>query len=329
MQFANERELHDISDLIEEAKAMQAKGAGITGGDPLAKLERTCSYIKTLKETFGKEFHIHLYTSLNLVNTEILQKLFDAGLDEIRFHADLDEEKLWPKLGLAKAFSWDVGVEVPLIIGKEKELKRLIGFITGKDDGIKKADFLNLNELEVADNEHYTQEGQTKGNLSYAIAGSLDLGLKLLYYIKEQDLKLPAHLCTAKLKDAIQLSERIKRESLGMKKKFDIVDEEGMLIRGALYLPELMPGFHYREKLKNAEAKGVIEKLKPLYGQIKKKFDLDEDEIGIDLQKPRILMSKKLCKKKKAYFLGLGLKPALVIEYPTADQLEIEVEFIG
>jgi len=33
-----------------------------------------------------------------------------------------------------------------------------------------------------------------------------------------------------------------------------------------------------------------------------------------------------LSKKKKAYFLNLKLIPAVVTEYPTADQLEIEVE---
>ena len=331
VQFANERELsmdNSVNDLIKEAEIMRARGAGITGGDPLAKLDRTCDYIQKLKEKFDKVFHIHLYTSLNLVNLEGLKKLFEAGLDEIRFHLDLSDKKLWEKLKLAKTFQWDVGVEVPLIIGKEKELKELIDFVAGKYDGSKKIDFLNLNELEIADNQHYSQEGQPKDDLSYAIEGSLDLGLRLLRYIEEHELKLPTHLCTAKLKDAIQLSERIKRESLGMKKGFDIVDEEGMLLRGALYLPELMPGFNYREKLKSIDKRKMLEKLQPFYDRIKKKFNLEEGGIHLDPEKPRILISKRLCKKKTPYFLSIGLKPAIVTEYPTADQLEIEVEFL-
>ncbi|MFH1275563.1 MAG: radical SAM protein, partial [Candidatus Woesearchaeota archaeon] len=249
VQFANERKVEDVNDLIKEAELMDAKGAGITGGDPLTKLDRTCEYILKLKEKFGKEFHIHLYTSLNLVFLDVLKRLFNAGLDEIRFHLDLDDKKLWDKLSLAKKYSWHVGVEVPLIIGREMMLKEMIDFIVGKYDNIVKVDFLNLNELEIADNEHYSQPGEVKDDLSYAITGSVELGLKLLDYVKEKGYELNIHLCTAKLKDAIQLSERIKRESEGMKKKFDLVDEEGMLLRGALYLEELMPGFSYRERL--------------------------------------------------------------------------------
>ena len=48
--FANERSVTATEDLLKEAEAMKAKGAGITGGDPLAKLERTLEYIKLLKQ---------------------------------------------------------------------------------------------------------------------------------------------------------------------------------------------------------------------------------------------------------------------------------------
>tara|TARA_Y100000031_G_C8197219_1_gene374315 strand:- start:5 stop:1108 length:1104 start_codon:yes stop_codon:yes gene_type:complete len=312
--FANERKVDNFTDVVAEAEAMQAKGAGITGGDPLAKLERTLEYITKLKEKFGKEFHIHLYTSLNLVNEETLEKLFSVGLDEIRFHLDLDDDKLWDKLKLAKKFSWDVGVELPLIPGK-KYIK-LIDFI--KD----KVDFLNLNELETADNEQYNLSTEIKDNLSYAVKGSMELGLELL----EKYPDMTIHLCTAKLKDKIQLSERIKREAQQVKHSFDIVDKEGMLTRGALYLEELKPGFDYRKKLEeNNDA--LLDKFEKVLPRLRKKFA--KDEFFLDMKKPRILTSKKLVKKKKAYFINLKLVPAVVTEYPTADQLEIEVEFLG
>src|SRR3989338_362887 len=53
--FANELKVRNFKDILKEAKAMNAKGAGITGGDPLAKLSRTASCIKKLKEKFGKK----------------------------------------------------------------------------------------------------------------------------------------------------------------------------------------------------------------------------------------------------------------------------------
>src|SRR3990167_9322210 len=59
--YANERKVQDFKDVLQEAELMRANGAGITGGDPLARLERTGEYIKKLKAHFGKQFHLHLY----------------------------------------------------------------------------------------------------------------------------------------------------------------------------------------------------------------------------------------------------------------------------
>ncbi|HLC88998.1 MAG TPA: radical SAM protein [Candidatus Nanoarchaeia archaeon] len=325
--YANERKVSSVRDILDEAKLMDAKGAGITGGDPLAKLERTVEYIKSLKKEFGPAFHVHLYTSLNLVSKQNLLLLSSAGLDEIRFHLDLDDRKLWRKLGLALDYGWDVGIEVPLVPGKEEGLKQLIDFIakTNNQAETNQIKFLNLNELETADTEHYKLSLETKSQLSYAVKGSLELGLELLDYIQTKNYPLNAHLCTAKLKDKIQLSARIKREAEGAKHSFDLVDNEGMLIRGALYLAELKPGFGYRKKLEqNNDC--LLNQLGLLLKKVQKKFV--REEFYLDMSKPRILCSKKLVKKKKNYFSSLRLVPALVKEYPTADQLEVEVEFL-
>jgi hypothetical protein len=53
--YANERPVKNVDDVIEEARIQEAKGAGITGGDPLARLDRTVEYIRVLKENFGKD----------------------------------------------------------------------------------------------------------------------------------------------------------------------------------------------------------------------------------------------------------------------------------
>src|SRR3989344_3367655 len=124
--YADEWPATNIHQVIEEAKLIDAKGAGITGGDPLCKLWRTLFCIRQLKKEFGKNFHIHLYTSLNLINEKNLKQLRKAGLDEIRFHLDLDNSKLWAKIKLALKYSWDVGIEVPSIPKKEKQTKKLI-----------------------------------------------------------------------------------------------------------------------------------------------------------------------------------------------------------
>jgi len=323
--FANERKVATVADLIKEAELMRAKGAGITRGDPLCKIERTVEYIKVLKEKFGSHFHIHLYTSLPLVTEENLRKLSDAGLDEIRFHPDVDDGKLWERIKLASQFSWDVGIEIPLLPHKKAEIKKLIDYI---QDKVK---FLNLNELEVADNamSKLGEMGfETKEQYSYAVKGSVEMGLELIEYVQQKNYPLAVHLCTAKLKDAIQLANRLKREGKYSKLPFDQVDEEGLLTRGALYLPELAPGFDYRKKLETADRVRIIPQLQALLKIIKEKLKFKDTDLYLDESKLRILMSASKLRKKKELFVKMGLKPAVVLEYPTADQLEVEVDFL-
>ena len=290
--FANERPINNVNEAIEEAKLCDATGAGITGGDPLSKLDRTLEYIKALKKEF-KDFHIHLYTSLNLVDEDKLKQLFEAGLDEIRFHLDLDD-KLWDKLELARKFRWKVGVEIPVIPGKKDETVKLIEFV--KD----KIDFLNLNELEYSEinSEEYQKRDLTaKNELSYGIQGSEELALELL----EQFPDMNIHYCTSKLKDGVQLANRIKRRAKNVKENFDIVTKEGMLIRGAVY-----------------DAKDLE----------KAKQEIGLNEIKIDKLRNRLLMSKKNIKKYTNRIKKLGYKSAIVEEYPTWDALQIEVTFL-
>ncbi len=324
--YANERPLKNPNEtkaILEEAKACSAKGAGVTGGDPLAVVKRTVGYIRLLKKKFGKKFHIHLYTPLNLVNEKNLALLHAAGLDEIRFHLKVDDEKLWPRLLLAKNFSWDMGVEIPALPGKEAETKKLIDFISGK------VDFLNLNELELADNVVWRRAEKKaalkcKDSLSYAIKGSDELGKRLLSYAAKKGIR--THYCTYKLKDSVQLAERIKRRAKNTKKPFDIMTEEGMLVRGALYLPEIAPGFGYREKILKmnaADKRKSLKRLKKIRGELTGsgvKLGL----IALDSEKLRLVTSTALARRINSNYI----KVAIVKEYPTYDALELEVEFL-
>jgi len=319
--YANERPIENLNQVLNEAKICKAKGAGITGGDPLIKLDRTTEYIKTLKKKFGNKFHIHLYAPLKLVNKKSLLRLYESGLDEIRFHPDLNKKDEWSKIGLAKNFEWDVGVEIPAIPGREEQTKKLIDYIKGK------VDFLNINELEVADNAVWRNKKsiKCKDKVSYAIKGSDELAKKLLKYAASKGMR--THYCTCKLKDAVQLARRIKRRASNAKHKFDVLTKEGMLIRGALYPPELVPGFGYHEKLNQlriGEKKKILNKLRTIQKRIIKEEKIPEDMIIVDENKPRLITSRTLIKRIK----NKDLVRAIVTEYPTFDALEIEVELI-
>ena len=314
ISFANERKLDNtdtkimINEIFEEVKRQNARGAGITGGDPLSRLERTVFIIKKLKERYGEKFHIHLYTILNLINEKTLSKLHSAGLDEIRFHPDLDNKSNWDNISLARnnKFSWNVGVEIPLIPGKEKETKDLLKFIENK------VDFINLNELEIADNKanKLLEMGmETRGGVSYSINGSEELGMIILKFIQSNKIKIRAHYCTAKLKDKIQLTKRILRTGKNVKRKFEKITNEGLLRKGVVEIE-----------------KNNDKMLDKLYNEL---LSLNFNNLEINKSKNRIITSIKNAKKINSIKdkINFKIKVGISIEYPTYDSLCVEKEY--
>lgn len=314
--FANEWKIEKDSDIIKEAELCSAWGAGITGGDPFMRISRAVKCIRMLKKRFGKKFHIHLYAPFPLITASKLKRLYSAGLDEIRLHPDFHSKKDWNKINLVKKFGWDIGIEIPVIPGMKKETIKLVDYFK---QYIK---FLNLNELEISDtnmHEILKMGMKPKNNLSYAVKGSEELAIELLNHYKNS--KLNIHYCTTRLKDAVQLANRIKLRAKNIAEPFDVVNRDGTLLRGAIYLPELKPGFGYRRKLEKINKKRFIERLKKLKNRLPFKTKIDDI-------KPRLLASAAVVKKHSNLIKKQKLVPAVVTEYPTWDETELEVNFI-
>ena len=306
--YINELKTEMFEKIIEEIKLCSSKGVGITGGDPLARLNRTCNFIEKLKKEFGKKFHIHLYTSLNLVNEGFLDKLYFSGLDEIRFHPDLYNSNLWYRIKLFSKYNWKVGMEIPIIPSMFDRTKKLIGFVSSY------VDFINLNELEYSDNVSF--EGRNlyvKDELSYAIKGSLEDGLKLMDYCKIKRIR--CHVCTAKLKDSVQLANRMKLRLKKVKLWCDKKIAKNILERYAIYIEK--PGKYYQNRIKKIS----FQQLENLQKELKFKS-------VIDVKKRRLLTSKRRLKKNLLKIKNKNLFPIIVKEYPTSDQFELELEFL-
>ncbi|MBW3011440.1 hypothetical protein KY326_04440, partial [Candidatus Woesearchaeota archaeon] len=297
-------------------------GAGFTGGDPLMKLSRTIRYIKALKNKFGKKFHIHLYAPLPLVTDRKLDQLYKAGLDEIRFHPDFTTAQyktFWNKIEHAKRFKWKIGIEIPIIPGYKEKLVELIDYF--KDH----VDFFNFNEFEVTGvhaKEIHDMGFSSKDGISYAAKGSENLALELM----KKYPKLKIHYCTAKLKDKVQLANRIKRRAKNAKTKYDKVTTEGMLVRGVIYLENMKPGFGYHVQLRKIrenkkQYNAILKDLAQMQKELKRDFKVDT---LVDIDKLRLIISvadaKKLSKKIQ--------NCAIVEEYPTKDALEMEIDFL-
>ena len=309
--YINEWETKSKSDILSEIRLCGSKGVGITGGDPLVTIQRTADYISLLKDNFGKKFHTHLYTSLDLVNKDYLKKLYEAGLDEIRFHPDFNKENQWKRIKLARAYDWNIVIEIPAIPKDVDKIKKLL------DNTYEYIDYLNLNELEVADNSFSKtgEEYETIDEVSYAVKGSKEAALEIMEYANSLGVD-NVHFCTAKLKDSHQLAKRIKKRAKNVKLKTDKLTREGMLIRGAIYFKELRHGKTTRSD---------IEKAKKIYdfmvsiGVKEKKIFLDEDFA-------RVITSPKIIKKNLKEIKKNKYKAYIIEEYPTKDAFPIEIE---
>lgn len=316
----------ELKVFFEEIRLTEATGCGITGGDPLLVPKRTASLIKSLKARFGKDFHIHVYTPLRNVNEEKLQLLADAGLDEIRFHPDVTDRRFWERMLLAHHFPWTVGVEIPALPGFEMETEELIDYIEGH------ISFLNLNELEISDTNasDLVSKGYfPKDRLSYGVKDSEKMAKKMLEYCKGKSFSV--HYCTCKLKDSVQMAQRIKRRSKNAKLQTDQVTKEGMLIRGVVYLKETQPSFSYRNKAKarsDAQNVALLKKLKALENMIVADLKVAPDFLTIDDHKLRLLTSEKIIRLIASILKKKGYLPAVVEEYPTWDGMEVEVEML-
>jgi len=246
--FANERrvEIGDWDAVIEEARAMNATGAGITGGDPVMARERVLEACKILKNEFGNDFHLHMYTSIPF-KAEWAQDFAEAGLDEIRFHfLDLESEKYTETMAACVESGILTGVEIPCEPDKENELMELLE--TMRDMPVQ---FLNLNELEITVGNHDNME--LRGfNLSDEItagaAGSGELATRMRDRVMAASIgaadpeegtvrePYPYHLkfCTATYKDSGQLRRRFIRRGEHTISPHEILTEDGTLLFGAI-----------------------------------------------------------------------------------------------
>ncbi len=254
--FANERQVEGpdwMDQVVEEAHRMDALGTGITGGDPLVAPERTEAIIRRLKEEFGRKHHIHLYTATTF-EKEILGSLKDAGLNEIRFHPPIElwTREVYERPGPAKdeidgyislieearRLGLDVGFEVPAVPDAEGEsysrgLYDLLSWAAGT--GMK---FVNVNELEASHTnmEEFARKGYELVGDSMAVEGSRDLAWGAIDTARADhpDASTVFHFCSSPYKDSVQLRNRLKRTANVCAKPYEVITEDGTLIRGVI-----------------------------------------------------------------------------------------------
>lgn len=274
IMYANELKVSDFFEYIYEAHRMRALGAGITGGDPIVAIDRVVKVIRMLKDEFGREFHIHLYTTGQYVNNDALQELTRAGLDEIRFHP-LKREYL-KAVEKALKFNIDVGFEVPSIPGKEDWIRELIEW--GKSRGIK---FINLNELELTE-RNYLNLKSRGFNVSHGLAGvkgSFETAYKVL---KEyENCEITVHYCSSVYKDIVETRTRFLRTAKFEARPFEEVTSEGTIVKAIVKVKGNIEELEeYGSKVNDDTYyvwPGIIDTIKQKYGTLINAIEIVEE----------------------------------------------------
>lgn len=298
--YANEVEVSDLDQALEEARLIDATGMGITGGEPLLEVERTSKFIKAFKRKFGSDFHIHLYTGLEPIPLETIDKLLDAGLDEIRLHrfevgADYPELRKLTK-GRAR-----LGIEIPAIPGMLKQLKRLLREF--EEIGI---DFVNINELEFTplNAEELKQHGLYLDSDTIAsVRGSENEALKLVEWAAAET-ELNVHFCPHSLKDGTQLRNRFRRRAKNVAKPFEQITKEGLLRKGIITPPV-----------------GVA--LTKVRNGLRSEYRIPDNKLWINEKQKRIETSTTIIKKLAKSLKARGFQVGIVEEYPIASRFQV------
>jgi pyruvate formate-lyase activating enzyme-like uncharacterized protein len=295
--FADEMRVTSDEDVLAEARAIRAKGAGITGGDPMEAMDRLCHYLRLLKREFGPKFHTHLYTMTT--DADKIRRAREAGLDEIRFHVP---PGLWrhaarsgfvPAVRLARDLGMAVGLEVPLIPDRKDDLVELIRWAEAE-----RLDFVNLDEMEFSEanwGRMHRQDYEMKHEMSYGVKGADEVATEIL----QRSWTTTVHYCSSGYKDAWQLRTRIQRRAETVAKPYDQITEDGTLVKGVIEADDL----------------AAVER--ELLGT----FRVPRDLLAAVPGRKRVEIAPWVLEEIAA---ELPWPSYVVEEYPTADALEVE-----
>ncbi|MBU0496394.1 MAG: radical SAM protein [Candidatus Thermoplasmatota archaeon] len=293
--------------LLKEAQAITAEGAGITGGDPLSVWKRTRNYIRLLKKNFGSPFHIHLYTS-GLINANHIPDLTTAGLDEIRFHpipetwGTMETSPIKNAITTALETSLDVALEIPVLPYQEQSILTLINWADKL--GIK---WINLNELEFSEQNAdalLARGYHVKHELSAAVQESQTTALQILNIAHQKKYSIGIHYCSVSFKDGIQLRNRITRRAHNTAKPYEIITEDGTLLKGIITSSE--------------------QTLRSIRTHLIKHYHVPTKYLYINKEKNRVELASWILHELAQTLTTRGYNCFLIEEYPTADHLETE-----
>ncbi|MEM1851927.1 MAG: radical SAM protein, partial [Acidilobaceae archaeon] len=165
-------------------------------------------------------------------------KLWDVGLDEIRFHPVAPRAFELAEFA-AKETGMSVGFEIPIAPGLEEWAKSVV-----REASKIGAKFVNLNEMEVSEKnlkKLFMRGLRPSRSRPYAVEGALKAALEVMKWAKD-NVSLAVHFCPVSFKDSVQLKNRMRRTAKNDFKWFEEPTEDGTVLWGELECKEPLAG---------------------------------------------------------------------------------------
>ncbi|MEG1492860.1 MAG: radical SAM protein [Gordonibacter sp.] len=190
----------------------------LSGGEPLLTPDEAYAFFAYAKNLFP-DTHLRLYTAGDLLDQSCLERLREAGLEEIRFSIKQDDpaqkqEEVLANITMALDYIPTVMVEMPSIPGTEDQMRELLCQLDARGvHGINLLEFI----YSMWNWPVFESLGLTLRNPPYrvffdysyagslAVQGSEELCLRLMLWAQEKNLKLGMHYCSLENKHRAQV----------------------------------------------------------------------------------------------------------------------------
>ncbi len=212
--------------LIERMPELGVRGVGFSGGDPLLEPELLCDWVGQLRAAQPAAY-LWCYTSGLVASPDLLRRLRDQGLDELRFNlaaTGYRDPAVWAALGDACTLFPRVTVEIPMIPADVGLVIAVLPRLT--EAGVR---HLVVHDLVLKEDAPGARAfALPSREVVHVDPGSVAAALSVLEAAVACRTSLGASFCSVESK-ALQLHGRLRTMAQPLQRDYDQLTNEGLL----------------------------------------------------------------------------------------------------
>ncbi|MBN2383788.1 radical SAM protein [bacterium] len=216
------------ADYVDYLERFGFRGVSFSGGEPLQTLDRTLTFLRSIRKHFGQNLYIWLYTSGAGLTSAVLAQLQKLGLNEIRFNICSSHYHL-EKVKTALPFIEHVTIEIPAIPEDWSLLTNMLE--QAAQIGVS---YINLHQLRITPhNLHHMLEHDYTAlpGQHITVLESELTALKLLDHARISGLKLPINYCSYVYKNRYQSAAARRRAARFICAPYEEITQNGYIRR--------------------------------------------------------------------------------------------------